>query len=176
VYLNGRTGIIRSTKNGSERTSAWDIWPSDNPLMDGVGWLDPCEQDLSEHYYYGYCENTFTIVCLTKIGCWMVKTLALDQPARIRRRCELAEEERVDKELVELLRALLEKSTQEYDSLPTDEKSTEIAKMRRLLRAKEEQISNRYNPAPFESLQRSSNSASVESQEARESYQSTLVN
>ncbi|SRR6266567_2185339 len=154
----------------------WDIWPSDTPLIDGVGWLDPCEHDLSEHYYYGYCEREFTIVCVTKVGCWMVKTLALDQPARIRRRRDLAEEERVDRELVELFRGILEEWTQEYNLHPTDEKSTAIAKMRRLLLAKEEQISNRYTPAPFEPLRRRSNSAEAQRQETTKRYQSALMN
>src|SRR5215468_1357868 len=98
-----------------------NIWPSDNPLRDGVGWLDPCEHDLQEHYYYGHQGEKFTVICLTQVGRWMVTMLALDQPARINHRCDLVEKERVDFQALEYLQKLLKITIREYKSQPTDE-------------------------------------------------------
>jgi HNH endonuclease len=132
-----------------------DIWPSDNPLEDGVGWLDPCEHDLQGHYYFGYQEETFTIICLTQVGRWMVTVLALDQPARINHHRELAEKELLDAQSLEALKILLKKTVREYQVQPTNEKSTELDEIRQLLQKYESYINSKHTPKPFTHLKRS---------------------
>lgn len=125
----------------------WNIWVSDDPIADGIGWLDPCEHDLDEHYYYGYKDGKFTLISLTKVGKWMATTLALDQPARIRRRESLAKEEILDTQTLEVLRVFLEKSEINGEQ----EAAREYAE---LIQKFEEKIKNRYTPEPFETLHR----------------------
>ena len=131
-----------------------DMWPSDDPLTDGVGWLDPCEHDLKEHYYYGYLEGEFTLVCLTVVGRWMATMLALDQPVRIQRHRKLVEEEQLDTDIAELIREFIEKSEHDYRREPTTEKLQKIARNRQTLRELENKLINRYSPEPYISIRR----------------------
>jgi hypothetical protein len=124
-----------------------DIWVSDDPINDGIGWLDPCEHNLNEHYYYGYRDEEFTLVCLTKVGRWMSLKLALDQPARIRKHKYLAEEEMLDSELIECLKVIREQAIINGNQREEQETSNLILRC-------EERIQKRLTPAPFETLHR----------------------
>ncbi len=124
-----------------------DIWISDDPIKDGVGWLDPCEHDLNEHYYYGYRDEEFSLICLTKVGQWMSSTLALNQPARIRRYKYLAEEEIIEMGMIEFMKKLIEEAKIEGDI-------DKIEKYLSLLNGLEKKVRKRYLPEPFEVLHR----------------------
>jgi len=133
-----------------------DSWPSDHPLDDGVGWLDPCDHDLTQHYRYEYRDQQFDLVMLTPVGRWMAISLALDQPARIHRRRALAEEEWIDNATVKKLETLLELEESLYKEQPTDDHRSEVAKTREVLGLLREKIENRYTPEPFVALHRRS--------------------
>ena len=129
-----------------------DLWPSDQPLVDGIGWLDPCDHDLADHYYYGFRDEAFELVCVTKIGRWMALTLGLDQPARISRRRILAEEERVDQQTVITLRQLLDKLISKNDAETDPEIFVTIEEIIRKLDKKTASIQKRYESMPMEKL------------------------
>jgi hypothetical protein len=129
-------------------------WPSDDPITDGVGWLDPCEYDLAEHFYYQLSGDDVELICLTRVGEWMAKSLAMDQVIRkLFRRKSLEVAAREQREL-QMLRTCLEVLTEKDESTPTTENTRKLTEIRQLLQQLEESISRRYEPLPFASLRR----------------------
>lgn len=53
-----------------------DDWPSDHPLADGRGYLDPCEHDLAEHVGPAGDDE---VAGLTPVGRYMVERLHLNR-------------------------------------------------------------------------------------------------
>ncbi len=131
-------------------------WPSNQPLVDNVGWLDPCDHDLTQHYYYGYRNHQLDLIVVTPVGRWMASVLALDQPARLQRKRDLAEEERVDDATADRLEQVLSILERLYREQPTDEYCVEVEQTRQVLTALRRKIAKRYTPAPFVSLRRGS--------------------
>ena len=58
-------------------------WPSDNPIIDGFGWLDPEIYDYDTHYRITASSENLSIEAFDKLGRWIVEQLALLHPARI---------------------------------------------------------------------------------------------
>ena len=133
-----------------------DIWPSDNPLVDGCGWLDPCEHDLRKHYYYAYENGDFRLITVTIVGRWMARVLGLDQLPRMTLRRDLVEDERVDLELYDTLGKLLEHSQKKYEERSTDEQLVEINLIQQALSKLRNRIEKKYEPKPFVSVHRRS--------------------
>jgi len=50
-------------------------WPSDNPLVDGVGYIDPCEHDYDDHFRL----NGFEVEGLTQVAAYMIERLHLNR-------------------------------------------------------------------------------------------------
>ena len=59
-----------------------DYWPSDNPIRDGYGWIDPCVHDYDEHFIINLNEDSLSIQNKTALGKWLVIHLGLDQIVR----------------------------------------------------------------------------------------------
>jgi hypothetical protein len=53
-----------------------DDWPSDNPLADGKGYLDPYEHDYDEHFAV---DVSFQMISKTPVGSYMVDRLRLNR-------------------------------------------------------------------------------------------------
>ena len=50
-------------------------WPSDDPIADGVGYLDPCEHDYDEHFV----QRQFRLIGLSAVATYMVERLHLNR-------------------------------------------------------------------------------------------------
>lgn len=61
-----------------------DSWPSDDPIKDGMGWLDPCAYDFDEHYQIVYDGNKLNISSSSLLGEWLIHNLGFNQNARVR--------------------------------------------------------------------------------------------
>lgn len=61
-----------------------DSWPSDNPLIDQMGWLDPCEHDFDNHYRLYFDGQNLVVKINTNLGKWMAYKLGFDQKARLK--------------------------------------------------------------------------------------------
>nr|WP_169331060.1 HNH endonuclease signature motif containing protein [Deinococcus gobiensis] len=59
-------------------------WPSDNPVEDGRGWIDPCEYDFDDHYQIKFDGSNLVIKHTTPLGNWLIHSLGLKQAARIK--------------------------------------------------------------------------------------------
>ena len=79
-------------------------WPSDDPLTDGVGYLDPCEHDYSDHFQL----NDFEIKGLTPAAVYMIERLHLNRSQLIKLRKIRSEKERKHSETVEGFNNFLE--------------------------------------------------------------------
>jgi hypothetical protein len=53
-----------------------DDWPSDEPLVDGVGYLDPCEHDYDEHFVVA---DDYQLQGITPVAAYMVEHLHLNR-------------------------------------------------------------------------------------------------
>lgn len=74
-------------------------WPSDDPLRDGVGYLDPCEADLDEHIGPAAGDG---VAGLTPVGGYMVAQLHLNRAMLRTIRRLRREEEEAHQQFVEL--------------------------------------------------------------------------
>lgn len=92
-----------------------DDWPSDDPVRDGIGYLDPCQHDFDDHFG---SRGGFRIVGLTGPGEYMVERLHLNRDQlrkmrMLRRRAELQHlrEVKLFRELADELKTALAKPT-----------------------------------------------------------------
>lgn len=53
-----------------------DDWPSDDPLVDGLGYLDPCQHDYDEHFVYSI---DFDIRSRSAVAQYMIERLHLNR-------------------------------------------------------------------------------------------------
>jgi len=67
-----------------------DDWPSDNPVSDGCGYLDPCEYDFDEHFSY---LPDGTVCGLSPVANYMIERLHLNRNQIVRVRLQRYEEE-----------------------------------------------------------------------------------
>jgi uncharacterized protein (TIGR02646 family) len=95
-----------------------DDWPSDDPLRDGVGYLDPCQHDYDKHFENdpttGYTNG------LTPPARYMVERLHINRQFLIRLRRKRAREEAIHYRFQQVCRealAMIEYSVQD-SSLP----------------------------------------------------------
>lgn len=79
-------------------------WPSDTPLVDGVGYLDPCEHDYDDHFRL----NGFEVVGITRPAWYMVERLHLNRTQLIKLRQRRWDEERLHAQTVQELHDQLE--------------------------------------------------------------------
>lgn len=84
-------------------------WPSDNPLADGKGFLDPCEHDYDEHFSL---DDTNHLVGLTKVGEYMIEILHLNRAQLIKVRYSRDKDRNEYLETLEQLKILIEQSRQ----------------------------------------------------------------
>ena len=78
-------------------------WPSDNPLIDGVGYIDPCEHDYDDHFRV----NGFEIEGLTQVARYMIERLHLNRRQLIKLKKKRFDEETTHTEtLLELKKQL----------------------------------------------------------------------
>jgi hypothetical protein len=85
-----------------------DDWPSDDPVADGRGYLDPCDHDLGEHIGPAGEDE---LAGLTPVGRYMVERLRLNRGLLRKLRRLRREEERLHQQFVALVErslALLE--------------------------------------------------------------------
>lgn len=74
-------------------------WPSDDPLGDGIGYLDPCEHDYDDHFRL----NGFEIEGLTQVAKYMIERLHLNRSQLVKlRKSRIDEEESLTKIIQEL--------------------------------------------------------------------------
>ncbi|MBE2222338.1 MAG: hypothetical protein IAF02_12395 [Anaerolineae bacterium] len=66
-------------------------WPSDDPLFDGVGYLDPCEHDYDAHFRL----KGFEIEGLTQPALYMIERLHLNRRQLVKLRQKRWDEEAV---------------------------------------------------------------------------------
>ena len=132
-----------------------DMWPSDDPLLDGYGWLDPCEHDLEEHYYYGYKDGVFAVVTLTGVGRWMALSLGLDQIPRLTFRRDIEADHQTDCEILETLRMLLDKILASDALFASSESTSEDVRfLQQRISQLEGKIQRRFEPKPMLALKR----------------------
>lgn len=79
-------------------------WPSDNPLLDGVGYLDPCEHDYDDHFRL----HEFEIEGLTRPAMYMIERLHLNRRQLIKLRQRRWDEERIHLQTVQELHEQLQ--------------------------------------------------------------------
>lgn len=80
-------------------------WPSDQPLEDGVGYLDPCEHDYAEHF-----ENdaeSGKVAGSTPPARYMVEHLHMNRPYLISLRRKRVAEEEIQERFAELCKGAL---------------------------------------------------------------------
>ena len=130
------------------------IWPSDDPLTDGIGWLDPCEHNLEEHYCYNEEEN-YKLIYFTDVGKWMTIVLALDHPTRIEKFREIVKMQKLIKNFVDLSKEKLDQQIALYRENPTEKLAREIEKYRQAIQEAENKLENWYKPKPIDTIQRS---------------------
>jgi hypothetical protein len=78
-----------------------DDWPSDNPIADDTGYLDPCKHDFDEHFEP---HRGFRVRGLTGPGKYMVERLHLNRAQLRKMRMLRRRAERQHKREIELLR------------------------------------------------------------------------
>jgi hypothetical protein len=83
-------------------------WPSDDPVSDGIGWLDPCQHDLRAHFRLGYVNDEFRLETFSMVGKWMAETLLLHTSIRFNRLKLLADEIREDLKIISILEKMVE--------------------------------------------------------------------
>lgn len=79
-------------------------WPSDNPLTDGKGFLDPCEYDYDEHFLLN---ETNHLVGLTAVGAYMIEILHLNRAQLVKLRNSRDKDDTEYFETLEYLETLL---------------------------------------------------------------------
>ncbi len=79
-------------------------WPSDDPLTDGIGYLDPCEHDYDKHFRV----SSFEIEGLTPVAVYMIERLHLNRHQLIKLRKRRFKEEKTHSETIEAYNDLLE--------------------------------------------------------------------
>lgn len=108
-----------------------DDWPSDEPLRDGKGYLDPCQHDYAQHFSYG---AGFLVEGLTPVARYMIARMHLNRPMmrKIRQnRHEEAELHQQFSELFERNLALLEAALAD-EELPAVERRALEKELERL--------------------------------------------
>ena len=60
-----------------------DDWPSDDPLEDGQGYLDPCEHDFDDHFRF---QDDGIICGLSPVAKYMIERLHLNRSQIVRQR------------------------------------------------------------------------------------------
>ncbi len=78
-------------------------WPSDDPLADNIGYLDPCEHDYDDHFQI----KNFEIKGLTPVGIYMVEKLHLKRPQLIKLRKMRFNKEQIHLETIQTFNDLL---------------------------------------------------------------------
>lgn len=58
-------------------------WPSDDPIVDGRGWLDPEQYDYEDFYTIQVTDKNIKIIASKPLGKWLINELALDHPTRL---------------------------------------------------------------------------------------------
>jgi hypothetical protein len=74
-------------------------WPSEQPLDDGVGYLDPCEHDYDIHFA---CADNCTVVGKTPVAHYMIKRMHLNRQMMLTIRRQRHEDEELHAQFVEL--------------------------------------------------------------------------
>jgi uncharacterized protein (TIGR02646 family) len=81
-----------------------DDWPSDNPLEDGKGYIDPCEHDFDEHFVQN---NDFEVEALSAIANYMLERLHLNRVQLLKIRRNRYREEEIYQQFIEYYQELL---------------------------------------------------------------------
>lgn len=132
-----------------------DIWPSENPLQDGIGWLDPCECDLREHFLYEMQGETIELVTKTRVGKWMALNLAMDHPARIAYyQAKLSYVECLKENIVEC-RKVHDFLAAEWESNHSNNYLQVIKIIDVMIARNEKQLHDMFEPLHFESISKS---------------------
>lgn len=96
-------------------------WPSDDPIRDGYGWLDPCIHDYDQHFTIGPNANgVFKATAHSRNGKWLIVNLGLDQQVRIQFIEKLFETKTRLREACDLFERLIQKldeNTPEYKEI-----------------------------------------------------------
>lgn len=77
-----------------------DAWPSDNPIEDGKGFIDPCEYDYDEHFRLADGDE---LVGLSGVGRYMVERLHLNRMQLIKLRRKRQGDEVAQQEALALI-------------------------------------------------------------------------
>lgn len=80
-------------------------WPSDDPLQDGVGYLNPCKQDYAEHFRNA--AESGEVEGMTPPANYMVEQLHLNRPYLIRLRAKRVAEEEIQAQFAALCEGAL---------------------------------------------------------------------
>ncbi len=99
-------------------------WPSDDPLTDGIGYLDPCEHNYDDHFQL----SSFEIEGLTPVAAYMIERLHLNRPQLTKLRKMRFNKERTHLEIVQTLKYFLKIIEAAIDSgkLPQGSKNLAI--------------------------------------------------
>lgn len=87
-------------------------WPSDHPLQDGVGYIDPCEYDYDDHF----CLHGFQIEGLTPVAKYMVERLHLNRQQLVKIRAKRFDERADHLTIIQALHEQLNLLTAEIES------------------------------------------------------------
>ncbi|MCU0490095.1 MAG: HNH endonuclease [Chloroflexaceae bacterium] len=77
-----------------------DDWPSDDPLTDGEGYLDPCEHDFDQHFEPG---RDFRVAGKTTVADYMIRRMHLNRSMMRKIRRNRQEEAELHQQFVALV-------------------------------------------------------------------------
>lgn len=123
-------------------------WPTDDPLGDGKGYLDPCEHDYDQHFTYS---ADFLVEGKTPVARYMIASMHLNRPMMQKIRQSRREEEELHQQFVELFErnlALLAAALQDAE-LPVGERRQlehELERLRRQYERRHEAWNRRWQP------------------------------